>query len=84
MQDLWLNKEREALGHLVAQSIKYLTLAFGSGHDPTIRRFEPHIRLHADSEKPARNSLSLHLCPSFAHANAHMFSLSFTLKINKH
>ena len=66
-------------GTWVAQSVKHLTLDFGSGHDLTVHEFEPHI--YADSAKPAWDSLSLPLCPSPAHSFAR--SLSLSLKINK-
>ena len=45
----------------VAQLVKYLTLDFGSGHDPMFPEFEPHVRLCADSAEPAWDSLSPHL-----------------------
>ena len=31
----------------MAQSVKHLTLDFGSGHDLTVREFKPHVGLHA-------------------------------------
>ena len=31
-------------GTQVAQSVKYPTLNFGSGHDLTVHEFEPHVR----------------------------------------
>ena len=43
----------------VAQLVKWLTLDFGSGHDLRIHEFNPHIKLCADSTKPAWYSLSL-------------------------
>ena len=42
----------------MAQLIKRLTLDVGSGHDLMVCEFEPHIGLCADSEEPARDSLS--------------------------
>ena len=42
----------------VAQSVKRLTLDFGSGHDLTVHEFEPCIGLCSDSEEPAWDSLS--------------------------
>ena len=50
----------------MAQLVKHLTFDFGSGHDPTVCEFEPHVGLHADSAEPARDcfSLPLSLCPS--------------------
>ena len=43
----------------MAQSVKRLTLDFSSGHDLTVRVFEPLMGLRADGEEPAWNSLSL-------------------------
>ena len=40
-------------GAWVAQSVKHLTLAFGSHHDLTVRGFEPCIGLYVDSVEPA-------------------------------
>ena len=72
-------------GSCVAQSVKRLTLGFGSGHDLTVRglesgmesRMEPHIH----SVEPAWDSLSapslLSLSLSFS------LSLSLPLRINK-
>ena len=42
----------------MAQSVKHLTLDFGSGHDLTVHETETHIRLCADSMDPAWDSLS--------------------------
>ena len=42
----------------MAQSVKRLSLDFGSGHDLTAREFEPHIGLCTDSTEPAWGSLS--------------------------
>ena len=44
----------------MAQLFKCLTPDFGSGHDLAVHGIEPHVRLHADSEEPAWDSL----CPS--------------------
>ena len=57
----------------MVQSIKHLTLDFGSSHDFTVREFEPHIRLCADSAEPAWDSLSLPLplCLSLSKINEH-------------
>ena len=52
----------------MAQSVEHLTLDFGSGHDLTVRGFEPHIGLCTDNAEPTWDSLSLSLCPSPAHA----------------
>ena len=61
----------------MAQSVKRLTLDFRSGHDLTVREFEPHVRLPADSTstEPAGDSLS----PSLSSPPP----LSLSLKINK-
>ena len=40
-------------GTWVVQSVKSQTLDFGSGHDLTVREFEPHDGLCADSGEPA-------------------------------
>ena len=40
-------------GASVAQSIKHWNLDFGSGHDLTVRKFEPHVGRHAVSTEPA-------------------------------
>ena len=42
----------------MAQSVKHLTLDFGSGHDLTVHEFEPCIGLCADSADPVWDSLS--------------------------
>ena len=61
-------------GAWVAQSVKHPTLDFSSDHDLMVREIKPCIRLHADTAKPAWDSLSLpFLC----------LSLSLSLKINK-
>ena len=39
-------------GTWVAQSVKHLTLGFGSGHDLVTHKFEPRIGLCADSSEP--------------------------------
>ena len=44
----------------MAQSVEHPTLGFSSGHDLTVREFEPCVRLHDKIEKLAwRFSLSL-------------------------
>ena len=63
-------------GIWVAQSVKRLTLDFNSGHDLTVCRFKPHIRLCTDSVEPAWDSLS----PSLS--APHPRSVSLSLKIN--
>ena len=35
----------------MAQSVQPATLDLGSGHDLTVREFEPHVRLCADSQE---------------------------------
>ena len=52
----------------VAQLVEHPTLDFGSGHDLTVREFEPNIRLCAYRTEPAWDSLSL--CPSPARARS--------------
>ena len=51
-------------GAWMAQSVKRLTLDLGSGHDLSVREFEPRIGLWADSVEPAWDSVSLSLCSS--------------------
>ena len=47
-----------------AQSVKWLTLDFDSGHDLTVCEFETCVGLYADSVEPASDSsVSLSLCP---------------------
>ena len=65
MQGLWDTAGEEARkkgggdwGTWVAQSVKHLTLGFGSGHHLTIHEFEPLIGLCADSLELAWDSLS--------------------------
>ena len=65
----------------MAQLVKCLT-SFSSGHDLTVRRFEPHVRLCADSSVPGacfRFCLPL----SLALTCSHSVSLSLS-KLNKH
>ena len=45
----------------MAQSVKRLGLDFSSGHDLTVRAFEPRVGRRADSAEPAWDSLSLSL-----------------------
>ena len=42
----------------MAQWVKHPTLDFGSGHDLTVCRFEPHIGVCADGMEPAWDSQS--------------------------
>ena len=47
-------------------SVKRLTLDFGSGHDLTVYEFEPHVGLYADSSEPGvclGFCVSLSRCP---------------------
>ena len=60
-------KKRGAWG---AQSIKHLTLDFGSGHDPTVHEIELHTELSADSSEPACDSLSPSLSLTLPYAYA--------------
>ena len=48
-----LISEVEVRGAWVAQSVKCLTLDFGSGRDLAVREFEPHVGICADSIEPA-------------------------------
>ena len=53
-----LLKESELWGTWVAQSVKRLTLDFGSGHDLTVCEIESHVGLCTDSVEPAWGLLS--------------------------
>ena len=66
----------------MAQTVKHLTLDFGSGHDITVREFEPHMRLCADGADPALDSVSLSLSPSPLSVCLSV-SLSLSLSVNK-
>ena len=48
----------------VAQSVKCLTLDFGSGHKLAVCEIKPHMGLFTDSMQPAWDSLSLSAPPS--------------------
>ena len=63
----------------MGQSVTCPTLGFGSGHDLTVREFQPHTGLRADSAEPAWDSLTPSLCPSLALS----LSLSQNKQINK-
>ena len=60
----------------MAQSVKCLTLGFGSGRDLTVREFAPCLGLRTDIAEPAWDSVSPSLStpPMFVHA--HWLSLS--------
>ena len=75
--NLCLNNEKVTGGARVAQLVKCLTLAFGSGNDLTFCGFKPHIRLCADSQEPAQDSRSPSPCPSPS------FILSLSLSLSK-
>ena len=60
----------------MAQSLKHLTLDFGSGHTLMVGEFEPFIRLCTDSAEPAWDSLSASLLLGHAHTHTCSFSLS--------
>ena len=45
----------------MAQSVRHLTLDFGSGHDLTVHEIEPRVGLCIDRTEPAWNPLSLPL-----------------------
>ena len=65
----------------MAQSVKRPTSApVGSGHDLTVREFEPRARLRADSSSESVSSESV--SPSLSLPLPHLLSLC--LKINKH
>ena len=69
----------------MAQLIKRLTLNFSSGHDLTIREFEPHKGLSAVSWEPALDPLSSSLSapPPLTLALSLSLSQKINLKNNK-
>ena len=72
-----LTLNQKLAGHLVAQAkhlAKHLALDLGSGHDLTVHEFEPCVRLCADSDEPAGDSLSPLSAPALL-ACAHILSL---------
>ena len=73
-------EKKERQGHL-GGSVGFWVSDFSSGPDLTVREFEPHVGLCADSSEPGACfgfCVSLSFCPSPAHA------LSFSVsKINK-
>ena len=70
----------------VAQSVKCLTLNFGSGRDLVVHEIEPHLELCTDNVEPAWDSLSLTSAPPHSRACTHERALSLSLSkyINKH
>ena len=62
----------------MAQSVKHLTLVFGSGHDLTAREIEPHVGLLVVRAEPAGDSLSLP--HPLTHVLAHVHALSLKTK----
>ena len=67
----------------MAQSAERWTLDFGSGHDLTVRGFQPRPGLCADSSEPASDSLSLPLSLFLPHLCSLSLSLSLSLKADK-
>ena len=65
----------------MAQSLKHLTLGFGSGQKLMVCGFEPHVGLCADSVEPAWNALSPSAPPQLVLKL--MLMLSLSLKITK-
>ena len=59
-----MEEESQQRGHRVAQSVRRPTLDFGSGHDLTVREFEPRIGYCTGGWEPAWNSVSPSLRPS--------------------
>ena len=66
-------------GAWVAQLVKHPTLGFSSGHDLTVREFQPHIGLH-DTAWSLLGILSipLFLCSSPARVCARSLALSLS------
>ena len=59
----------------MAQSVKWLTLDFGSGHDLTVHEFESHIGLCSDSVEPASDPVSFSLPVSYLCLHSFFLSL---------
>ena len=81
----WIEeKEDSSWGTWVAQSVKWPTLDFGSGHDLLVSGFGPGFGLCADSLEPG---VCFGFCVSlflpFLHSHSVSLSLSLSLK-NKH
>ena len=64
----------------MASSIKPTALGFGSGCGLTVHEFEPHIELHAGSEEPAWDSLSLSVSLCLSLSAPTPFTLAVSLK----
>ena len=61
----------------MAQSVKCPTLDSSSGHDLTVREFEPGVGLCADNAEPAWDSPSpLLSAPPHSHVCIYVFCLS--------
>ena len=68
-------------GAPVAQSVKRVTLGFGSGHDLTVREFEPRIR--ACLRFSPCLSVSLSPCPSPTGLRAFTIARALSLSLSK-
>ena len=69
-------------GAWVAQMVKHGTLDFSSGHDLTVRGFEPCVGLCADGSEPGA---CFGICVSLSLPLPHSCSVSLSLsKINKY
>ena len=66
----------------MAQSLKHPTLDFSSGHDFTVREFEPHVSLCAECAEPAWDSPSLPVSASPLLMRAHALSVSLCLPLS--
>ena len=79
-----LNRARQdAGGTWVAQSVKRLSLDFGSGHDVAARGIEPHVGFCADGMGATWDSLSLSLPPSLPSPARSRTCTHALLKTNK-
>ena len=72
-------------GAWMALLVKCSTLDFGSGHDLTVREFEPHVKLCTGCVESAWDSLSPSLPPPLPLPCwcTCVCALSLSLKINK-
>ena len=70
----------------MAQSVKHMSLDFGSGHDLTVCEIKPHMGLPTNSAEPAWDFLFPSLSLPLPHSQCtllHFHSLSLSQKTNK-
>ena len=80
--NMWPILKLRIRGAWVAQSVEHPT---GSGHDLTVREFEPRVGLCADSSEPGACfgfCVSLSLCPFPAHTPSLSVSVFLSLSLS--